>query len=390
MVRAWALALLAVAGGAEQATAPPDSRPAVVMVLNSAYIQVFENFIRAPGAKHLARWDVHLLCTDQSTGPLVGKLGWQCRDTQQTGRAAAAVYTKRIPYVLALVRAGRDVLISDLDAIWLQDPLPELMSAEAGIVGSRGKSPPLASRVWGATFCMGFIFFKGTDPRVRMLVDAATTPMREDQTDFNHNLVRQKIVWDRTPVPFNAADGLMDYGTVTIPNQPHTGVRVAMLPHTRFMRLCVRPADFSNVTIAHCHNRGKQQWLKVKSLALLKLWYIPRAADGIAGTDPAPPMPMPGTAAWKAWLRPQRESSADGGRGATRAKGALAGARPAVVASSPAEGAFHSSGSATVGDAVAQLQRQVASLNAAVAELTAAQNLQADGLTGRPAGVQTP
>jgi hypothetical protein len=171
------------------------------------------------------------------------------------------------------VSEGRDVLITDVDAIWLRDPLPELKSIDAGIISSRGSSPPGVSRAWGATFCMGFIFFRGSDPRVRAALKVGTNMMNEDQTDFNTNMMRAEVRWDEGKIPY-VGSTVTSYGTMTAPGTPYTGQRIALLAHSRFMRICPPDTDFRNVTIAHCYSRGKQQYLKVKKLRSLGLWYL--------------------------------------------------------------------------------------------------------------------
>lgn len=287
----WLAIALLLARALDVDTLPDTQLPAVVMTLNQAYVPVWANFIAAPGARFLERWEVHLLCTDRGTGPIVAKHGWTCRATSiGGGRGAAAVYTKRIPYLIKLVGEGRDVLVSDIDAIWLRDPLPELESIQAGIVSSRGSSPPGVARSWGSTFCMGFIFFRGSDPRVRAALQVGTRPMHEDQTDFNQNIMRANVQWDEGRLKYIESTATA-YGTMVAHGKPYTGLRIAMLAHSRFMRICPRNHNFGNVTIAHCHSRGKQQYLKIKKLRSLGLWYLDKTTTtggANATTSPAP------------------------------------------------------------------------------------------------------
>ena len=60
----------------------------------------------------------------------------------------------RIAYVEALLRAGRDVLLSDIDAFWVRNSLPYLQhvaeATRADITASRdGGGRPLASAIDG-------------------------------------------------------------------------------------------------------------------------------------------------------------------------------------------------------------------------------------------------
>jgi len=198
---------------------------------------------------------------------------------------------------------GRDVLICDIDAIWIRDPLPKLLATRAGIVSSPGLSPGDAIKKYGVAFCMGFIFIRGSDLKVRDAMFALTKPMREDQGDFNQNMMREGLEYDTIKVGFTNETS---YGRLHARGKSYDGLRVAMLPRSRFMRQCSPNTDFTatgNVVIAHCHSHGKQPYLKTKILSEMKLWFVPPPADGISVPQPDtdPPMPEPGTQAWTAW-----------------------------------------------------------------------------------------
>ncbi|KAJ1621139.1 hypothetical protein T492DRAFT_1072810 [Pavlovales sp. CCMP2436] len=200
-------------------------------------------------------------------------------------------------------RMGRDVLICDIDAIWIRDPLPKLLATRAGIVSSPGLSPGDAIKKYGVAFCMGFIFIRGSDLKVRDAMFALTKPMREDQGDFNQNMMREGLEYDTIKVGFTNETS---YGRLHARGKSYDGLRVAMLPRSRFMRQCSPNTDFTatgNVVIAHCHSHGKQPYLKTKILSEMKLWFVPPPADGISVPQPDtdPPMPEPGTQAWTAW-----------------------------------------------------------------------------------------
>jgi len=334
------LATAAVAAGQVVAAKPASTanvtqpavaaRPVLVLVLNSKYAQVFENFVRAPGAVHMAQFDVHVVCTDHRIAGELANLGWRCSTMAiSRGGGAAGVYTKRIPYVVSLIRKGRDVLICDIDAIWIKDPLPELLATQAGIISSPGGSPPLASAKLGVAFCMGFIFLRGSDPQVRDAIVPLTTPMNEDQTDFNKNMIREGLAYDNVKVPYPHTT-VTYYGKLNAKEEPYDGLRIAMLPHSRFQRLCAPNTDFSynatgGVTIAHCHNRGKQGYLKVKKLASIKLWFVPATAD-LSGLGSYPPMPEPRTPKWTVWQeRRQQQAPASS---STAAPGTVPGLHP--------------------------------------------------------------
>lgn len=254
----------------------PSQQPAVVFVLNTPYIEIFNNFIRAPGVQSIHRdWDVHLICTDSQVGMLVTRNpGWSCRIELHTSRDVVEVFTKRIPYVVSLVLAGRDVLISDLDALWMQGPQPMLLREHAQIVMTRDYAPWSARKAWGAAACMGFIFFRGSDPKMQAAIVPLTTPMKNDQADFNKNLAREHLQWNHRLLYTRSR--LVDRGTLRTMNTTYAGLKVAMMPHTLFVRQCEGGVNFSKVVIAHCRNHGKNGDVKRRMLEALGLWFIPR------------------------------------------------------------------------------------------------------------------
>lgn len=68
----------------------------------------------------------------------------------------------RFNYVLKLLKDGINVLHSDLDAIWLKNPL-EFISHDYDIVSSTGKYPQNINERNGFTLCMGWIYYKSCD-----------------------------------------------------------------------------------------------------------------------------------------------------------------------------------------------------------------------------------
>eukprot|EP01031_Cornospumella_fuschlensis_P025336 gene25336-30595_t len=73
------------------------------------------------------------------------------------------IWMKRLEIVSVLLQRGEDVLLSDLDAIWLQNPYPDIsahLQAGSSVISSRATFPEEISRVWGRSLCMGFIYLK--------------------------------------------------------------------------------------------------------------------------------------------------------------------------------------------------------------------------------------
>lgn len=64
-----------------------------------------------------------------------------------------------------------NVLLSDIDAIWLDDPFPMLseQAIRSDIVSSRGSFPRMLFDQWGSTLCMGFVYVASNPSTVAFL-----------------------------------------------------------------------------------------------------------------------------------------------------------------------------------------------------------------------------
>lgn len=99
--------------------------------------------------------------------------------------AAVRSFPRRWPQV----EAGHDVIMSDSDALWLADPMKDFslpVVIDSNIVASRGNFPSQIANQWGATMCMGFIFFRATASRAAMgefvtVMNALVLKRRDDQ-----------------------------------------------------------------------------------------------------------------------------------------------------------------------------------------------------------------
>lgn len=96
-----------------------------------------------------------------------------------------------------------NVIISDADALWLGDPVPELFSDAYGkplvsasgagrieilqsdVVASRGSFPFTLGKKWGSTMCMGFILFRDKNAAAMKeflhLLESIVLVTRDDQ-----------------------------------------------------------------------------------------------------------------------------------------------------------------------------------------------------------------
>ncbi|RYG96081.1 hypothetical protein EON65_54965 [archaeon] len=97
------------------------------------------------------------------------------------------IWMKRLEIVSVLLQRGEDVLLSDLDAIWLQNPYADISShlqAGSSIISSRATYPEEISRVWGRSLCMGFLYLK-SDNFTNYLLPLVLADMQSTYAMFN-------------------------------------------------------------------------------------------------------------------------------------------------------------------------------------------------------------
>eukprot|EP00754_Rhynchopus_humris_P029762 Rhum_TRINITY_DN15233_c1_g1::Rhum_TRINITY_DN15233_c1_g1_i1::g.145904::m.145904 len=162
----------------------------------------------------------------------------------------ALLFQMRMRLLHHYATRGREVVMSDVDALWLRDPLKELRSVGADVVAQRGSHPKLLAKRWGATACMGFVYVKGGPQVVPFLSDAVrlADSVGDDQEGFNTALVHSDVVWQRPKLEYDTSNAV-DVGITS------ESFRVALLPHTKYRRLCAGELDHSTV-VAHCYDRG--------------------------------------------------------------------------------------------------------------------------------------
>lgn len=99
---------------------------------------------------------------------------------------AMNVWLTRVDFMISLLANGSDILLSDVDAIWLQNPMKTLLCVvnDSDIVAGKGWYPIELHRLWGSTLCLGFAYFKSSAFTIALLKEASQL-MREEQLDPN-------------------------------------------------------------------------------------------------------------------------------------------------------------------------------------------------------------
>lgn len=151
-----------------------------------------------------------------------------------------ALWIYRVTLILEILELGYDVVHSDVDAIWLQDPRPFLHSTDGDLIFSQGTVwPEEVHKIWGFVLCCGFFLLRSNHKSI-LFCNQWVTALKsdcDDQRALNRLLVDQNIVWqhgDSYPLFFR--EFLIECYTSSLTG--HTDqISLSMLPHSLFQRL---------------------------------------------------------------------------------------------------------------------------------------------------------
>ena len=113
------------------------------------------------------------------------------------------IWSARISAIQTLVTAGYAVTQSDVDAVWLKNPMPVLECLDADIISSQGTIYPISAlREWGHVLCCGFMQFRPTEYAKDLLKDLVFGGVQEegfdDQKSLNELLLKRGLVWSQS------------------------------------------------------------------------------------------------------------------------------------------------------------------------------------------------
>ena len=168
---------------------------------------------------------------------------------------------------------GISVMLADLDAIFLRNPISYLSSLpHADLITQRGSFPSWLSAKWGSALCMGFAYWRATPAtrRFTVMMNKVLLKTGDDQIGVNVALDKANIVWDEGMTTFSDSRNY-SYGST------EKGLRVAMLPHSMFPRKCddTPIEDFErDVLVAHCFAAQKSGEAKKEKAKAFKLWVV--------------------------------------------------------------------------------------------------------------------
>lgn len=179
-----------------------------------------------------------------------------------------AMNALKFPVASALTAHGFDVVISDIDAFWLQDPYP-FFPADVDLAFQRVVMFPAAAvRLWGFALCSGFVFFRNS-PATRSFLQACVRwndRVQNDQLAANLALIAAEMKWDfpegyaaEYPLPQKAAEEqFCDFWAFSFRGVSSIdGLKAMALSHEQFWRHPFYPP--SKVVVCHPNSPKDQE-----------------------------------------------------------------------------------------------------------------------------------
>jgi hypothetical protein len=271
-------------------------------LISKEYIQTGLNWINAMHRLGLDNFLV--ICGDRFTSETLGERGVPnvLADIDESAFDSAFValdgfsakglsmITLKFPITQFLLRCGYDVIFSDADAVWLQDPMPYMRGADLAFQRVV-YHPPSISSLWGFAACTGFVFFRH-GPKMIAFMDECIKEHHSfhcDQVSMNVALFEGDPDWRCEDVVWTSPgadvwdDEVQRRARYTHFRQfPITGelrrggLRVVALPNDKFWRQRWVSGSLQDIVICH-PNAPKDDLEKMKVLAAMGVRFAPRA-----------------------------------------------------------------------------------------------------------------
>ena len=135
---------------------------------------------------------------------------------------------------------GYTILVSDIDALWVKNPLDFTLSQDSDLVFSPGTiQPPKAHAEWGNVLCTGYFLIRPSD-KVNSFLDCVQERMigEGDQPAINHELLERDMKWDAQDSIYKIEfRGKSILQTISPRKGAAGGLTVTLLPNRYFQRI---------------------------------------------------------------------------------------------------------------------------------------------------------
>ena len=151
------------------------------------------------------------------------------------------LWIHRIEVILKLLKEGYDIIHSDADAIWLQDPLPYLDSLPHDMIFSQGTVwPPDVHEAWNFVLCCGFFMIRSNKDTLKFIhtLLQQVKKDKDDQRSCNRLLLDMQTTWEEPLEPYLLNfKGKQFTCSAFLRTGKCANMTLALLPHKKFQRI---------------------------------------------------------------------------------------------------------------------------------------------------------
>lgn len=180
----------------------------IVTFSNLKYLRILENWRVA--MRRLGIDNVLVVALDEPTYDHLRSRGVPCH-LSPCADDLSALWPRRVALFSHILQRGYNLIHSDVDAVWLEDPRTEhFLGSDADIVFSQATQWPTdCYQAWRFTLCCGLFFLRATDAVRSFMTEWSehVRDTRDDQVSLNQLLLAKSVVWDiaepySIPTPF--------------------------------------------------------------------------------------------------------------------------------------------------------------------------------------------
>lgn len=258
----------------------------ILVICNSNYKPILENWICS--AEAVADLPILICAMDEQLAEEMADAGFVTCHLPWTGNLHD-LWKLRLDAVRRVVSAGYNAIHTDVDAVWVKNPIPILDEIDADVIGSQGTIwPPTALEAWGHVMCFGFVFFRSSPASLRVINQmtdiANASETFDDQKALNETLIGAGVNWQTPETPGYPLEiyektfvchkaPLLGEGAF----DQETPIRVALLPHSQFRRMPNDIEPREDLVVGHPY-APKTAGDTERVLRQENCWVLPEAA----------------------------------------------------------------------------------------------------------------
>lgn len=225
----------------------------IISFVDSRYLEIGQNWVMA--MKRLGLSDrLLVVALDAASQSALQSMGVATLLRAMEPGDRGALWVHRLRVLNELLADGMDIVHSDADAVWLQNPLPEWFDTDCEILFTQGTYWPaevFETRRFVA--CCGCYLIKNTQASRVFLREALRRCeiLRDDQIAMNLMLPRDIQSWQiQAPYEIQHQSWWITCSPSIMRTKAH-GLTIGILPHAEYPRLMLGSTDQSRIKIAH-------------------------------------------------------------------------------------------------------------------------------------------